>query len=262
MTDYSLVIGVDAKHLRQLEWVWPTWAKRKPSLLKRPIIVFHDHEQVSAEDVQRVVQVPHLEVVRWPPPGVRYVGGEGKWFGEQRHKMLAGFVHVAARMVLTRYWLKLDTDVVATGMDDWADPFWFEADPAIVSHRWTFTKPPDQMMALDRWADTHRVEFPHGPLNLVPEPGSDRLSHRRIISWCAFFRTDFTKRCSEVAARTCGEGQMPVPSQDGFMWYCAKRSGHHIVTANMRDRGWSQWSTERNIKEHAREVLSCVERST
>ena len=249
--DYTLVCGVDRKHLKQLHWVFPTWARRKPSLLSHPMLVFYDLEQLSGEIVEELVPHPNLTTVPWPPAGVTYSGGSDKWSDPQRHKMFAGFVHVAAGYVETDYWLKLDTDVVAVGDDDWIDPDWFAEGPAVVSQAWGYTKPPGQMIELDEWVKRNPVYLGSFrlPLNLAPGPGADRLRHRRIISWCAFFGTAFTAMCAGLADLTCGEGQLPVPSQDGYMWYMAARAGLPIVRTNMKALGWEHWTAERNIRE-------------
>ncbi|MBD3404678.1 MAG: hypothetical protein GF411_00915 [Candidatus Lokiarchaeota archaeon] len=255
--DFTIVCGVDKKHLEQLELVWPTWKKNKPSLLNHPMVIFYD-----ASDFNRCRQVcysdiidhPNLTYTIWPPEHVYYPGDPNdKWTNPQRYKMLAGFVYVS-RLIETPYMLKLDTDVVASGFDEWIDPGWFEDEPAIVSHRWNFTKPRDQMLTLDRWASDCRDNLPEfentNPLNLKPHPDKDRLGHKRIISWCSFWNVSFVRMCSSMAGRTCGSYRMPVPSQDGFLWYCAKRLNKGIVRTNMKGRGWQQWMTMRNIRNH------------
>ena len=253
--EYTTVVGVDRKHLRQLSWVWPTWRRHKPSLLSRPMIVFRDVNQVSEAEVRSVVDHPDLSVPPWPPPAVNYSGiGEDKWTGSQRYKLLAGFVFIPAMYVVTPYWLKLDTDTIATGRDDWIDPGWFADGPAVVSAPWSFTKPADQMLKLDRWVEEYRdasilmqeLNEQH-PLNLAPKPGWSRVKHQRIISWCAFFATAFTRSCAFAAHKTVGPYQLPVPSQDGFMWYVAKRLGLGIVRTGMKGRGWKHRSTDRNV---------------
>ena len=173
--------------------------------------------------------------------------------------MLAGYVYVPAVAVKTPYWLKLDTDAVATGMEDWIDPEWFKDDPAIVSHPWGFTRPPNQMLELDAWVQEHLDVMPmfqgSKPLNLAPKPGEERVRHSRIISWCAFFKTSFNKACASAAAASLGMCQLPVASQDGFTFYCAKRLGLGIVRPSMKRCGWNVWSTEWNISYHARQAM-------
>ena len=258
--DYTLVVGVDQRHLKQLELVWPTWIKHKPSLLKQPMVVFYDRDCVKEQDVTKVVRHPNLRTCSWPPDGVTYQGDTNtKWHHPQRYKMLAGFVHVPALTVETPYWLKLDTDVVATGQDDWINPEWFIGDPGIVAHRWGFTKPPEQMQQLDAWVekfrnDMHLLYFKPA-LNLVPEPGASKVNHPRIISWCGFFSTLVTRLAAGFANRTIGECQLPVPSQDGFLWYVAKRMEFRIVRTIMKDKGWEWWCTDKNVRQAAERSL-------
>lgn len=263
--DYTLVVGVDAKHLQQLSWSWPTWKRHKPSLLEHPMIVFRDKEEVTEDDVRAVVDHPNLLVQPWPFKDATYRGaGESKWTDPQRYKMLAGFVYIPALLVNTSYWLKIDTDVIATGHDNWIDPEWFRKDPAVVSHRWGYTKPPEQMLVLDRWFAANADKMPlawaaTNPLNLAPKPGENKVGHKRIISWCSFWDTQFTNECAVAAARTCpGKGQLPVPSQDGYLWYMAKRTGREIWRVNMKagNRGWEHWSNERNVREAAERAMS------
>lgn len=263
--DYILVIGVDWKHLEQLAMTWPTWCRHKPSLLQHPMLIFYDRTQLNDVNIRAVLkdQHPNVMMIAWPPLGVTYPEGNDKWTNQQRHKMLAGFVHVPAEFVDTEYWLKLDTDVVATGMDDWIDPEWFKDSPGIVSHPWGFTRPPDQMLKMDEWMEKNpwKMKISTPPLNLRPRPGSDRVIHKRIISWCAFFHADFTALCSVLATQACGIGHIPIPSQDGYLWYCAQRwycaqhGGEGIVRTRMKRRGWSQWSTFANVRKYAEEAM-------
>ena len=224
------------------------------------MIAFYDPCQVTVEHIMMVIDHENLKILPWPDPGVVFRGGNDKWSNAQRYKMLAGFVHVPAEHVDTEYWLKLDTDTVATGNDDWIDPAWFDSGPAIVSHPWGFTKPPYQMVKLDAWAEENGILFtPEGspPLGLVPDPESDRLRHKRIISWCGFFSTLMTSTASLAAERTCGKGQLPVPSQDGYLFYISKRLGLEIKRVQMKNRGWQHWSSMYNVQRASREALKC-----
>lgn len=258
--EYTLVIGVDSKHLDKLGLVWPTWKRHKPSLLNVPMVVFTDRAS-NVPLITGIVDHPRLAMYLWPPnPGTVYSGdGTSKWENSQRHKMLTGFVYIPT-VVETPYWLKLDLDVIADGRDDWIDPLWFEGNPAIISHPWRYTKPPDQMLQLDQWVDRNSHLLPELvgclPLNLHPKPDSIMVSHKRIISWCAFFNTNFTRQCATKAAATCEPYHIPVPSQDGYMWYVAKRSGAGIVRADMKRWGWRHWTTMFNIQRSAEEVMS------
>jgi hypothetical protein len=260
--EFTTVVGVDGSHLRQLATVWPTWRKHKRStIVANPMLVFFDRTVVTADRIRALIDHPNMKTCAWPPEGIQYKGDDSsKWDNLQRHKMLSGFVHVPAVFVQTPYWLKLDTDVIATGMEDWIDPKWFDGDPAIISHPWCFTRPPDQMLKLDDWASNNMDELhmlhDTEPLKLMPKPYSDRVFHKRIISWCAFFNSAFNRQCAEAAKTTIGRCQIPVPSQDGFLFYCAKRMGLPIVRPRMKNCGWQVWATERNISRHVMEIMS------
>lgn len=251
--DFTIVVGVDAGHILHFRSVFPNWLKNKPSTFEgRAVVVFYDGLGVDEcpyfEDLSKIACIhPDVLFMPWPQRGVRYENDPTSRFGKaQRYKMLSGFVHVPASVVDTKYWLKLDLDTVATGQDNWIDEKWFDGDPAIISSSWSYTKPADQMVKLDEWVAKYRntlssvSDFP--PLNLRPRPGSSLVKHQRIISWCSFFRTDFTQFCSSSAQMTCGSGKLPVPSQDGYMWYLAKRLGLGIVTPRMKSLGWDHCS--------------------
>ncbi len=265
MDDFTLVLGADKKHLQQLAMVFPTWKRHKPSIFERKTLVFYDRFQLKCEDVFDALGSGFdMEVVPWPTTDrIVFPGDENnKWYHPQRYKMLAGFVHVPAKYVTTSYWLKLDTDVVATENDDWILPEWFENNPAIVAQGWAYTKPPDQMTILEDWIEKNRDHIPEiakqPRLNLIPEPGANKVKHKRIISWCGFFNTQYTKLVSEIAKSICGPCSLPVPSQDGYLWYMAKRCELEIIRADMKSRGWQWWSTMRNVEKHSKEAMESV----
>ena len=246
--DYTVVLGVDGNYVEQLKLVLPTWVKHKPSLFRRPWVVFYDRSSLPYFDLLRALE-PYFQAVggtggvrffSWPDQGVVYPHDPSSRFGDgQRAKMLAGFVHVPAEHVLTPYWLKLDLDVVATGKDDWIRAEWFDETPAIIAHPWGYTKPAAQVLQLDEWADKHGIfDAEHPPLKLAPAPGSDLVRHKRIISWCGFFSTRFTQRASINVNLRCGYQQLPVPSQDGLMHYMARRGGEGVVRTSMKNCGW------------------------
>lgn len=262
MIDFTTVVGVDDKHFEQLRIVWPTWAKHKPQIVSQPMVVFVDNDSKVTEDaVRNLLRHKQLRVMRWPDDGQTFQGNTTcRFHHPQRYKMLAGFVHVPARLVSTPYWLKLDTDVVAVGTPDWIDDRWFRGNPSIVAHAWSFTKPPNQMEILDDWVKNNREQLlvlnEYPPLDLHPEsPESERLGHRRIISWCGFFSTTMTRLASGLAERVCGPGQLPVPSQDGYLWYVATRMQTEVVRTSMKKRGWEWWSTMRNVKQSVHRSL-------
>ena len=253
--DFTTVVGVDAIHLEQLQLVWPTWRKHKPDLLKHPMVIFFDPCQVSYADARCATDHPDVRVYPWSVQD--YDGGDDKWTNPQRYKMLAGHVYVPARLVQTEYWLKIDTDTVATGCPEWIDPGWFASEPAIISQPWGYTKPADQIQQLDNWADEFRFAlFPKPPLDLPVEPGGSLVRHPRIISWIGFFRTaPFGIDAAKWASLSCGYGKLPVRSQDGYHWYYATRMGWEIQRHDFKRRGWEHHSRLRTIRESVRRAM-------
>ena len=256
--DFTILCGVDAKHLNQLRITYPTWIRHKPRFLDYKMLVFYDREEVKLHEIRQAISHPRLELHEWPPEeGVVFEGDSSeKWTHPQRYKMLAGFVH-ASKWITTPYYLKLDCDTIATGMEHWIDSKWFIYDfdlPVIVSHPWGFTRPAGQLLLYDQWVKECERRLPEFantlPLNLKPiKPESERVRHRRIISWCAFFDTKFTQTCSSMAERTCGKYKLPFPSQDTFLWYCSVRMNRKVVRVSMKKRGWEVWQGMKRIEE-------------
>jgi len=267
--DYTVIVGLDARHLEQLKLVWPTWKRHKLGTVGTvPMIAFYDKDQLDSSDIYQAIDHPNLKLVPWPPKDITYAGDNSdKWSNPQRHKMLAGFVYVPALYVKTPYFLKIDTDALATGVPDWIDTDWFNDQPAIITSPWGFTRPPDQMLVLDAWIErsTGIIKCTRNdmiqsiqntePLRLVPEPGAGRVMHSRIISQCGFFNTKFNRSVAELSNATCGHYQLPVASQDGVLWYLSKRINKKIVRVRMKNFGWEMWSAFSNIKRRAAEIM-------
>jgi hypothetical protein len=233
--DCTLVLGLDRAHLEELRWTWPTWMRFKPELREMPAIIFYDATQISPADAPFTSEHPNVRWLPWHLPGA----------ASQREKMITGFVQVPAREVRTPWYLKLDTDAVATQPGPWIDPAWFAPGgkgrvAVIVSARWGYSKPRDVIDWLDAWGDTvpKLRRFPR--LNLPPSSHSCRVYHRRIISWIFFGRTDWTQ--TAAAWTDAAGGRLPWPSQDTYLFYCAKRTRRRIVRERMTRYGWKHTS--------------------
>ncbi len=244
MIDCTTVVAIDAKHLDQWRITWPTWARHRPELMKWPLLVITDPLQIPRPDLS-FLQHPNLAVVQWP-------WKVGEDFETQREKMLSAFVHIPAHHVQTEYYLKLDTDVVAMRPGDWVQDKWFENNPVYVAKGWSYTKPPWHMVALDDWGDAVHDIAKYPRLNLEVATSGNKICHKRMISWCMFARTEWTKRISAY----CKFPRLPVPSQDNFIWYVAERTGEETLTTNMKRHGWSWQSTMKNIRARAEEAMA------
>jgi len=245
--NFTVCVAVDARTIQQLEQVFPTWMRFRPGLRDRPWVAICDttaHKLDWWQGRLGKLKLPNLSRIGW-------CWGQHL---KQRERMLTGFVAVPPLTAQTPYWLKIDTDVVATSDSPWPRPEWFDGEPAIISNAWGYTKPADWPQRLDRWA-ADIAELKDGPpLDLPPPaPGQETIGHRRMVSWCAFFRTDFTKLC----ARLMGQ-RLPVPSEDTFHWYIAQRLGETLCPINMQKHGWATRHSEKGRKKLIEEVMGIM----
>lgn len=234
--DFTIICAVDASHIEELRLSYATWARHKPSLLKRPMLVMVDpHIHDPNGSWWSVVQEcwrQQLAFLKDHPGGIQ-VGYAADCRGKDwplRERMVSSFVF-AAKHIRAPYYLKLDTDCIATGCDDWIKPEWFAGKPAIIAPPWGYTRPAESLAAFARWSDQHPQAFPR------PMPEYRILGgiakHRRMISYCQFGNTDWTWRMAELAG-----DRLPVPSQDTFLSIAAARSGAEIRYVPMKQHGW------------------------
>lgn len=243
--DCTLVVAVDELHSEELKVVWPTWKRFRPQLLEWPMIVIVDGDRSFdrwADDLS-YLDHPRRQIIPWNMPNVG-----------QREKMLSGLVFVPARHVSTDWYLKLDTDVIATRESDWFAPEWFSADrnqqPVFVTHPWGYTKPASLIDQLETWGDNHPALHNYPKLGLKRDANSELVCHPRIMSWCFFGNTAWTKVTAELA-----NDRLPVPSQDTYLWYCAARRGDFFRTYPMSALGWQHACGMRKLKRLAKAAL-------
>lgn len=231
ISNITLVLGVDAKHLEELRLVWSGWMQYKPELRQMPCVVFYDRVEVRQEELAFLNEHPNVRRVPWELPNAR----------SQREEMLTGFIHIPAREVRTQWYLKIDTDVVATGTVEWIKPEWFEVDEkgdesVFIASPWGYSKPRYVMDVLDDWGDRLPLLAKHPRLNLPYSSQSNKVRHPRIISWLFFGQTQWTR---EMAALADKDGRLPFPSQDTYLFYCAQRLGRRFLKVKMSEHGWS-----------------------
>jgi hypothetical protein len=145
---------------------------------------------------------------------------------DQRERMLSAFVLGTAKHVETKWWKKLDADAYAA--DDTPPVTEEMKEYAIFGHRWGLSMA-EHIRALDAWAATHRR------LNCPPmfEPSrvrGEKYRHARTQSYAQMHSSRFTRLCARLAG-----DQMPVPSQDTYMFYLADRLGYRVGRANFKE---------------------------
>lgn len=230
LSDITLVLGVDRQHLEELRWTWPTWMIFKPELREMPLLVFYDADEVDISRVTFLQDHPNWRATPWT-----WNGGNN-----QREKMITGWIHIPAKEVKTQWYLKLDTDAIATGYGQWIQEKWFEANsfgerPVFISSTWSYSKPRYVMDLLDDWADRIPELALYPRLNLAYSSEDRRLVHPRIISWLFFGRTDWTQSLFRYLG---AYGKLPHPSQDTVAFYCAKRQRKYFVRERMQNFNW------------------------
>lgn len=233
MVDFTTVIAVDEPHLAELRLSAPTWRAHKPELWERPMVVMCDGYGYSRQYESAVSHVWAANLAFLKHPALRIVLWEMPTAANQREKMLTAFMG-ALQHVDTPWFLKIDTDAVATYPGPWIDDAWFARRPAFVGSPWSYTKPADAIARLDDWGDTVPGICEHPRLDLPVTPNSDLVRHRRLISWCMFGNTEWTRRMYSF----CRDGRLPVPSQDTFLFYCAERRRDHYILTKMSRQGW------------------------
>jgi hypothetical protein len=243
----TLVVAIDDKSIVKLRHTWPTWMRHKPELREVPVLLIHDASiDPTKEDCALFREHPRLRFVPWEMPDAL----------DQRERMLTALAKVPALEVTTPWYLKLDVDVVATGPGAWIDPDWFLPDeqgrlPAFISSPWGYTKPADALARLDDWGDANPRLSSWPRLDLPFEAAAECVAHQRIISWCFFGNTAWTREVVEYAPN-----RLPCPSQDTYLFYCAARRGDRIIRTRMSRYGWQHVSASlRRLKRECQLAL-------
>ena len=243
---FTTIVGVDEHHVKELELVWTTWKRFKPEIMQNPLLIVCDASlSVSEWNCKlKFLDHPDMRRVQWAMPGC-----------PQREKMLNGITFAVASYVQTPWYLKLDTDTVATEEKKWIDPEWFRANeygeyPVFVSHPWGYTKPPEAIDTLDQWAKQIPQLSEYEDLGIHPEPGRDKVIHSRITSWCYFGNTEWTQDILQ-----CCTERLPVPSHDTFFWYCAERQKRFYRKVRMTKCGWKHLGRYSSLQKHFQNQL-------
>lgn len=256
----TVVVGVDAKTLPQLEVSHRTWKLHHPEMFDWPWVIFHDWTNCSIETgVYRMIDeglLPkHSEIVGWPIClGLK----KQPKYESQRERMLSGHVWVPPRVVKTPWYLKIDTDAVCLRREEWPRKEWADcADaaseaPSIIAPSWHYTKGVGFLDRLEDWGDKvlglPRLNIPHDPTHL-------RVPHPRWCSWLSFYVTEWARSVVTMLEESVPLGTLPVPSQDTFHWYVAERTQRVVRKVNMKACGWTNCPKMNSLVETVRKVM-------
>lgn len=220
---FTIVVALDAAHLPEFRMVLPTWLRHKPELAKCRWLFVCDSIFATNRpwwlELQSIMEGISYTVIEWSQLPDK----------PQRERMLTALVH-AAEHVETPYYIKIDTDAVATSCPNWIEWRWLGSVPAIIAPPWGYTKPASMLDDLDTWSRYIGLDGP----KIKRKPGErNKAFHRRVISYVMIGSTQRTK---EIIKLLNGSIELPVPSQDTFLFYCAARLQMPIVYA--RFPGW------------------------
>lgn len=230
--DFTTCIGIDEEHAKELLVVLPSWIVNRPEIFLHPLRIFYDESMPNFLVEMVTDSLRH--------PDVKLVPVKANAEMSQRERMLSALTLLAPKIVTTEYLLKIDTDCIAASRGKgWCDES-IMGGPlnAFVASPWGYTKPADAISILDAWGNKSPGIMNHPPLDLPGQPGGRAVgTPGRIISYVFFGRTSFLLGAAFMA----GE-RLPLPSQDTYHWYVAKRMGVPFHTVQMKKFGWQHVS--------------------
>lgn len=274
LSETTIIVGLDAAHLREFQLSYPTWIKNKPELRDCPLLAVCDFGELELEFMR-------LNFSEWPT----HTGGVTLCHRSllprcqnQREKMLTALALLPSK-IQTKYFLKLDTDTLATEPGGWLPDHLFRDDMAFIASPWSYTKPASALETLDRWAasfpacNKFAATKPLAPQATRIDSEKDRIFMPRITSYVYFGRTDWHREMAELVLAGSGSsmasrivdsekaefppGRLPVPSQDTFHWYCAERLGVPYLRHRFSRHGWAHCGGSfRKLKELAAEAMA------
>lgn len=217
---FTTYVAVDREHWPELELALLSWRKFCPSIIENPLVAIVD-ERFSLPPLSH----PSVQEVR---PAIK-----GGFCESQRERMLTALALEPANCQ-TEWFLKLDTDAVASRRINWPLDQWGTTDFAFVASPWGYTKPGGWMRDLDEWSVGKNFTRCKPSRSYSQRGGVEIAKCRRVISYAMLCRTAFAV---EVAS-LCGD-RLPVPSQDTVYWYLAERLGRNYLAINMQKFGWA-----------------------
>lgn len=250
MKDISVILSIDDHHLDELALSWQTWFKfksREFNNFKKFIIMF-DSEELSEDDNRLDFLRGHnVQLVPWPD--------RANIFPTQRAKMLTSLVY-APYHVETDWYIKIDTDAMASNNKKWIFDDWFTGEYKFISNPWGYTKPSTAIHTLDEWADNIDSLSKYDRLDFPFNEEDKRVCHKRIISWLFVCDTDWSTYAAKIAEKYYGDKFLPIPSQDTYLYYIAERTKQKYKRVKFKKFGWHHISRYRKLKDKYKEIMS------
>lgn len=213
INDTTLLLCIDNDHIEELKFAYQTWSKYKPELVDMPKFLIYDK---VIENRLNELKFLNRTFTLYPFMNV-------KFYSCQRDAMLTSFFEGIANL-FTKYYIKIDTDCYAVNDDkNWIRELKDREQNVFISNPWGYTKIPERILRLEDWGDRTSYLQNYPRLNYIIPPNATLVSHPRIISWFFYGTTKWTNEMSS-ACKIENRYELPVASQDTFMWYCAERS--------------------------------------
>jgi hypothetical protein len=233
----TIVLAVDNQHLDELQVSLPTWIKYKNFDKYKFLVIFDKSQVTPSEDRFEIFKNLQVEYVSWEDPLHLYQS--------QREKMLTALTVLPGIHVKTPWYLKIDTDCIATDNQKWFDESWLEKDYVFITNPWGSTKPANAVELLDEWAKDKGFVGSKAPLNLPFDPSEKKIYHKRIISWLFLCKTEWSAQMAKHVHYDETIYKLPSisskeyrVSQDTFLWYVAEIFGHKYKTFQFKKKGW------------------------
>lgn len=250
MKDISVILSVDDHHLNELSLSWQTWFKFKSKEFNsfKEFVIMFDKTQLNENDNRfDFLRGYNVKLVPWPD--------KNELFLDQRSKMLTSLVY-APYFVETDWYIKIDTDTIASNNKKWIFDDWFTGEYKFISNPWGYTKPSNAIQILDDWGDNVDDLSKHDRLNFPFEDNSKRVCHKRIISWLFVCDTDWSTYAAKLAEKYYGESILPIPSQDTYLYYIAERTKQKYKRVKFKKFGWHHISRYKKLKDRYREIMN------
>lgn len=246
--DVTIVSACDPYYVEILKWTFPNWIKYK-HIDKYPVIIFINSIELNDSRLD-FLRLPNVQLIPWSKEK------DLDNVTDHREEMLSAFFIGAARYVKTDYWLKLDSDSIATDNREFITPAMKQY--SIFSHRWGYSRP-DHIRALDSWVLTcpkHRRKLALSkPMIEQGRIEGRRFYHnsKRFISYICLQKTRFTRFCVGLFK----ERRMPCSSQDTTAYFLIQKFKPEAMGIGnfKRDYGFTQLRG----KMGAAHIKKCVE---
>ena len=212
LNDVTLIQVIDDNHIKELKYSWETWKELKPEITKLPLYLVYDSDmETSLDTIDHIIDRPNVILHKFD---------NKKYYVNQRSAMLTSFFE-GVRNIKTKYYLKLDTDCVATdNSKEWIRELYDRDKFCFISKGWSLSRK-TYIEMLETWLNETGLFGDYSLLDGFVQKGAYKLKMKRIISWFFLCNVEWNNMMSEY----CWKGdhyELPCPSQDTYLWYMAE----------------------------------------